>query len=57
MERTVQDHMLRAAEEEVSKGVCPEYWRLAGERETSREADLAEALTLHDFPCQSYFQA
>ena len=53
----LQEYFKQAAEENISREVYPSFWQLVAKAESSREAELAEALTLHDTPCMSYFLA
>ena len=50
----INDHVAREAEGTISKALYPSFWKRVAAAEISREADLTEALTLHDQPCMSY---
>ena len=52
----IDEHVQGKNIEKVSRLFFPKYWAKKAEEEAAKDAILAEALTVHDQPCMSYFR-
>lgn len=55
-QKLISDRIMNKTVEEVSRLFFPKYWDSKEAEEAAKDALLADALTIHDQPCMSYFR-